>query len=684
VFMAGIAVGSAAGGNFIARIRPARQSISILLYGIAEIGIGISAFVVPVLFKYGERWLGGAGEIDSLMFQALSAIILVVSIFPWCFMMGCTIPLMMAFVRDKAKEERQSFSYLYCANVIGAMLGTLLSSFILIELLGFSSTLRSAAMLNWVIGGISIVLFVSYKHSAPETKKAPLSKPVPDAVLLRPALPQPVWFYIVLFVIGFTSMAMEIAWVRAFMPVLRTRTYSFAGLLSVYFCATWLGTLTYRILLKKQVNVPPAYILVFLCGSSLLPIIVTDPFFQTGSWGALVSIIPFCIALGLVSPRLVDDFSEGDPAQAGQAYAVNVIGCILGPLCASYCLIPLFGVKLTIIIMAALIGLTAIGWGLARGYSLRRMAVLSLSNLILFCYCGFVAMDFEEMYAAVKGAVVKRDHVATVIAFGEGMDKRLLVNGVGITSLTDITKIMAHLPLTLLDHQPRSALNICFGMGTTYRSLLSWDIQVVSIELVPSVKDVFGYFFTDADEMLAHPKGEVLIDDGRRYLMRTQQVFDVITVDPPPPPEAAWSSLLYSREFCELARDHLTTGGILQHWVPNAEPAIVKAIGRTLSETFTDVLYYRAKGGHMFLASMRPIKKKSPQEMISTMPQAARDDLMEFRVVQGIQGDQIEYVSYILSKEKPLMSLNGTVKSPTITDDHPFNEYYILRRSRPC
>ena len=45
--------------------------------------------------------------------------------------------------------------------------------------------------------------------------------------------------------------------------------------------------------------------------------------------------------------------------------------------------------------------------------------------------------------------------------------------------------MMAHLPLFFLDHPPQDALVICFGMGTTYRSMLSWGIPVTAVELVP-------------------------------------------------------------------------------------------------------------------------------------------------------------------------------------------------------
>jgi len=59
--------------------------------------------------------------------------------------------------------------------------------------------------------------------------------------------------------------------------------------------------------------------------------------------------------------------------------------------------------------------------------------------------------------------------------------------------INDDHKVMAHFPLVLLREPPRSALDICFGMGTTYRSLLRWDgLQVTAVELVPASKRPSG------------------------------------------------------------------------------------------------------------------------------------------------------------------------------------------------
>jgi spermidine synthase len=137
------------------------------------------------------------------------------------------------------------------------------------------------------------------------------------------------------------------------------------------------------------------------------------------------------------------------------------------------------------------------------------------------------------------------------------MKKNLLINGIGITGLSPAIKMMAHLPLSFLGHKPRNVLVICFGMGTTYRSMLSWGVPVTGVELVPSVPQLFGYYHADGPALLRSPRSHVVIDDGRRFLERTPQTYDVIAIDPPPPVSAAGSSLLYSEEFYAIVRQHL-------------------------------------------------------------------------------------------------------------------------------
>jgi len=57
------------------------------------------------------------------------------------YFMGATFPLLMGVIERTSEDEAErSFSYLYVANVFGALLGTLVSAFVLIELMGFQGT----------------------------------------------------------------------------------------------------------------------------------------------------------------------------------------------------------------------------------------------------------------------------------------------------------------------------------------------------------------------------------------------------------------------------------------------------------------------------------------------------------------------------------------------------------------
>src|SRR5882757_6152610 len=147
VFMAGLGIGSFLGGRW-ARWSIRRKISSAWLYGGAELIIAIGAFAVPLLFRAGESYLLESGEASSARYLLVSAIFIVVAILPWCIAMGATFPLMMSFVRQVDAASRSSFSFLYLANVIGAMTGTVVSALVLVELFGFRGTSLIAATVN--------------------------------------------------------------------------------------------------------------------------------------------------------------------------------------------------------------------------------------------------------------------------------------------------------------------------------------------------------------------------------------------------------------------------------------------------------------------------------------------------------------------------------------------------------
>jgi hypothetical protein len=144
-----------------------------------------------------------------------------------------------------------------------------------------------------------------------------------------------------------------------------------------------------------------------------------------------------------------------------------------------------------------------------------------LAAIALLACSLFISVSHEEGKPEWHPQI-RRDHTATVLSFGQGPGKQLWVNGVGITCVTPITKIMAHMPL-VVHPAPKAVAVTCFGMGTTFRSAMSWGVGVTAIELAGSVRGAFGFYFDDAEQLLQNPRGEIVIDDGRRFLQRSAQ-----------------------------------------------------------------------------------------------------------------------------------------------------------------
>src|SRR4030095_2118367 len=65
-----------------------------------------------------------------------------------------------------------------------------------------------------------------------------------------------------------------------------------------------------------------------------------------------LGIMPFCAVLGFLTPSLVDRWSLSDPRRAGFAYAINVLGSIVGPLVAGFLLLPLLDERVALLLLA--------------------------------------------------------------------------------------------------------------------------------------------------------------------------------------------------------------------------------------------------------------------------------------------------------------------------------------------
>jgi spermidine synthase len=676
VFMAGLGLGSWASGMWTRRQGEKVGFPALRLYAAIELLIGASGNLVPYELRLGRSTLERLGSTSSVEYYVVSGIWVGLTLIPWCALMGATIPVaMLAIERMFPRESSRSFSYLYMANVAGAVVGTALPLF-LIELLGFHGTLRVGAACNLLIAVLALYVSKNAPHQKEVGEALPTVNESGSAATGGGSL------IALLFATGLTSMGMEVVWVRQFTPYVGTVVYAFASILAVYLTGTFVGSRIYRTWSPRSGNETLLWTLLALF--ALFPLVAASPNIDLRGWLRLVlGIAPFTGLLGYLTPMLVDRWAGGNPAKAGKAYAVNVLGCILGPLLAGFLFLPWMSERWALVLLSApwlILGVRGVRAvrlaGPATGFTARAASYLLLPLALgLF----LASQGYEKQYG--EGSEVLRDSTATVIATGSGMQKRLLVNGYGMTVLTPITKMMAHLPLIFLDHPPKDALVICFGMGTTFRSLRSWGIPATAVELVPSVPRLFGYFHSDGSAILSAPLSHVVIDDGRRYLERTPQQYDVITIDPPPPVEAAGSSLLYSENFYSVVRQRLRPGGILQQWIPAADKEDLAAAALALRRSFPYVRVFTwggNQGGH-FLASDSLLVTPTANELAQRLPAAAAIDLVEW----GPESNPLSQFAVLFSHELPidrLISLSPA--TPALSDDRPINEYYALRRSQ--
>lgn len=693
VFMTGLGLGSWAGGAFIRRFERSSATVPLRLYGVLELIIGCSGLIAPVLIILGYRLLRDTGRSlewgSSIYYLASGGWILLV-LLPWTTCMGATFPFAMAAIRkiDRARSEH-SFSYLYLANVLGAVLGTLIPAFVLIELFGFRGTLYIASTLNALLAlGVFLLSFNS-SPSEISHEEAETLHPSPPPLRGEPGA---LWL---LFTTGLCSMAMEVVWVREYTVYLGNVVYAFATILALYLIATFTGSYLYRRRIRNHEVSSFGLAWLPLGFISLFPLVFSDPrlpipeVLETaqslglGAVRAILGIAGFSGLVGYLTPMLVDRWSEGNPDRAGKAYGVNVIGSVLGPLVAGFWILPFAGERWGLVLLSIplfVAGFLSASHGATSGRVLKLRPVgLFASTVVLSILIALVTKDYSTKFPS---RVELRDHTATVIATGEGMRKRLLVNGTGMTKLTTITKLMAHMPLAFLGRPAKNGLVICFGMGTTFRSMLSWGIDVTVVELVPSVPKLFGYFHPDGPELMKSSLAHVVIDDGRRYLERSNEQFDVIAADPPPPIGAPASSLLYSQEFYSILKPHLRAGGIVQVWCPGGDDATMASIAKALKDAFPYVRGFEGIEGWgvHFLASMQPIPLPTPATLASRLPSAAAKDLTEWTP----ETTPVDLFDNMLSDQETLgefITLKPSV--PPIADDRPINEYFLLRSADP-
>ncbi|HEU4572027.1 MAG TPA: hypothetical protein VFR93_05025 [Candidatus Limnocylindrales bacterium] len=427
--------------------------------------------------------------------------------------------------------------------------------------------------------------------------------------------------------------------------------------------------------------------------------LTTDPGLLLTSFALPVAavVLPATVVMGLTFPAasaLLPGGASQAGGRAGALLAVNTAGAIVGTFLIPFLVIPLVGspTALALLVLVNLaVGVALASHGVRSGApSGTRAAVTSaLAGLLVVAVLGSaVAGGFwsdpgARSIVAEGGQLFasREDEIASVQAGELGGQRQLWVTGASMTLLTVDAHLMPILPLIARPTAQR-ALVVAFGMGTAYRSALTVGLETQAIELVPSVPLMFGNFYADAEEVLSNPRGRVVVADGRNHVELTDERYDVVITDPPPPIESSGASVISSLEYYRAGHARLNPGGVMVQWVPFGQTLDeFRAHVRTFAAVFPNVIVAQGPGGNGFymLGSDAPL---------TLDPAAVRSVLERAGVVADLSSafdsprhDEAGWAKLIPS----LVRLSGPQVSafagsgPLVTDDRPLPEYFLLR-----
>ncbi|RMF86966.1 MAG: methyltransferase domain-containing protein [Nitrospirae bacterium] len=148
----------------------------------------------------------------------------------------------------------------------------------------------------------------------------------------------------------------------------------------------------------------------------------------------------------------------------------------------------------------------------------------------------------------------------------------LELNGVNVAGtspeLLAIQQLQGHLPL--LQHpRPRRVLHIGLGTGATCWAVSRHPVERIDVvEIAPEVVGAADRYFRHLNHGVLHdPRVRVILNDGRNYLLATDERYDAILSDSIHPVYAG-NGTLYTEEYFRLCRDHLRPGGVVSMWLP--------------------------------------------------------------------------------------------------------------------
>lgn len=570
-FMLGLGVGSLLGGYVSAK--PGMPLLAI--FGVAE--LGIAAFGISSLHLF-YRVATLTGGVSTLQTGLIAFVLVVVP----TTLMGATLPLLVEHMVRISGNVGRSVGILYFVNTLGSAVACFVAAKVTMRLLGMSGSVAAAAAINATVG-ITVLIVYLRDRARPEADEPAFTEAAQDGMQL---IPFPVGV-VVAGVAGFISLSYEIVWYRLYSFVSAGSAKSFAYMLGFFLTGIAFGSLLTRWLCRDKFRmdrgrylrtIAGLVIAANLFGYLLVPIVarlvahvryqLTLPLVAVAA-GLMGATFPLTCHIS-VKP------DERAGARLSYLYVSNIVGSVFGSLLVGFVLMDVFGIQ-KISVMLALLGVL-LGFALwisgKPSHALRNFGMGAVAFVAVWIVVGsgslfdmvYERLQYKNLYQPTsqftrvvedKSGVITVDSADTVYGGGvyDGMFNTDLVH--------DKNYVFRPYAISAFHPEPREILEIGLSSGSwaqilanhpTVEKLTIIEINPGYLELIPKYPEVAG--------LLHNPKVDIIIDDGRRWLVRNpDRKFDLVVANATYNWRAHTTNLL-SVEFLELIRRHLKPGGV--------------------------------------------------------------------------------------------------------------------------
>jgi len=552
-FLAGLGIGSLFGGW----ISKSAHAPLVLLFGLAELGVGAYGLVSLKLFD-------AVGAMTSAQAHGLTTGVLVfLLVFLPTLLMGATLPLLVAHQVRSTAHVGQSVSRLYFVNTLGAALGAFIAARWLLGSFGMGGTVRVAASLN-ALAAI-IVLFTARKAPARSEKPAfeisrrQIQIPFPTALL---------WSALS----GFLALSWEIVWSRVLNFASASRAPVFGCMLGSYLLGLAIGSLLSPRLFSQggdlRAKLSRWVLLSSVTGFFVAPLTGLAAVHVFWECGYLLVITAGALT-GLTFPLLCHAAippGKDTGSRLSRLYLANILGSGAGSLLTGFAFMEWMSLQVLSWLLLAVSWLWVEGIARFRLPSKLRLQPLFIVLITLLPFQGFYERlqykhDFKPGMRFAQ-IIESRHGVVTVDSSGAVYGNGAYDGMIG-TRLEPKSWLVRPYFLSAVRDRIENVLVIGVASGSWAQILVNHPQvkHVTAIELSHGYLDLIRSR-PEVASLLTNPRLNLVIDDGRRWLRQHPDAkFDAIVMNT----THHWrefASALLSREFLTEVKAHLTPDGI--------------------------------------------------------------------------------------------------------------------------